>query len=406
MSEPMTNIEIEDVLSSIRRLVSEDAPRPTAPPRPMPLMLTPAFRVSAPKPARPGNPSAAVSAPVAAVSAPAAAVTRSRAAAVSRPGAPADPAPAPEVAIAAPAATQMPLDALAPMNDAFHFNEPTPAEAAEAAGSLERRIADLEAAISRSAEEFEPDGSEDQSEHVPGSVLRTAHWAPGGSAPEDKGEAGAQAPVDAAWSSGDDAVAEAEPNDAPALAPADAGASAETFAGEPCRDAAGETAAVEAGTSAAVTEATRGDDAGVEDLGVADVAAEGNPGADTGPDAPETGRIEASAALDPAPDEVTEAESLEADAWEIEPEPAIRDLPGNQSSGFAEDLEIEPETAAGVEVEETLIDEDSLRDIVAELIRQELRGELGEKITRNVRRLIRREVHRALALQDLEDDEG
>ena len=48
MSEPMTSFEIEDVLSSIRRLVSEDsvAQRPRS--RPRPLLLTPALRVSPP----------------------------------------------------------------------------------------------------------------------------------------------------------------------------------------------------------------------------------------------------------------------------------------------------------------------------------------------------------------------
>ena len=53
MSDPMTNIEIEDVLSSIRRLVAEvPADKPAAPAataRPMPkLVLTPALRVDAP----------------------------------------------------------------------------------------------------------------------------------------------------------------------------------------------------------------------------------------------------------------------------------------------------------------------------------------------------------------------
>lgn len=50
MSEPLTSGEIEDVLSSIRRLVSDDlrpAPRPNTPPQPAgdKLILTPALRV-------------------------------------------------------------------------------------------------------------------------------------------------------------------------------------------------------------------------------------------------------------------------------------------------------------------------------------------------------------------------
>lgn len=49
----------------------------------------------------------------------------------------------------------------------------------------------------------------------------------------------------------------------------------------------------------------------------------------------------------------------------------------------------------------TLIDEEMLRDLVAEIVRQELQGALGERITRNVRKLVRREIHRALSAQEL-----
>ncbi|UWQ76046.1 hypothetical protein [Leisingera sp. M658] len=47
------------------------------------------------------------------------------------------------------------------------------------------------------------------------------------------------------------------------------------------------------------------------------------------------------------------------------------------------------------------LDEDSLRDLVASIVREELQGPLGERITRNVRKLVRREIHRALAAHDL-----
>lgn len=52
--------------------------------------------------------------------------------------------------------------------------------------------------------------------------------------------------------------------------------------------------------------------------------------------------------------------------------------------------------------DDTLIDEDMLRDLVVRLVREELQGAVGEKITRNVRRLVRREVERALTLKSLE----
>ena len=50
MSDPVTNAEVEDVLSSIRRLVSEDkrplqAPKPPAPAEPERLVLTAAQRI-------------------------------------------------------------------------------------------------------------------------------------------------------------------------------------------------------------------------------------------------------------------------------------------------------------------------------------------------------------------------
>ena len=52
--------------------------------------------------------------------------------------------------------------------------------------------------------------------------------------------------------------------------------------------------------------------------------------------------------------------------------------------------------------DETVVDEDAMRDMVAEIVRQELSGELGERITRNVRKLVRREIHRALIARDFD----
>ncbi len=49
-----------------------------------------------------------------------------------------------------------------------------------------------------------------------------------------------------------------------------------------------------------------------------------------------------------------------------------------------------------------LLDEEMLRDLIADVVRQELRGELGERITRNMRKLVRREVHRALLTREFD----
>ncbi len=57
--------------------------------------------------------------------------------------------------------------------------------------------------------------------------------------------------------------------------------------------------------------------------------------------------------------------------------------------------EAEPEPAA-------MIDEDMLREMVTQIVRQELQGKLGERITRSVRKLVRQEIHRALMSQEFE----
>ncbi len=61
--------------------------------------------------------------------------------------------------------------------------------------------------------------------------------------------------------------------------------------------------------------------------------------------------------------------------------------------------------AAGLDLddgEEDLLDEDTLRRIVAEVVREELQGALGERITRNVRKLVRREIRLVLAADELD----
>jgi hypothetical protein len=61
------------------------------------------------------------------------------------------------------------------------------------------------------------------------------------------------------------------------------------------------------------------------------------------------------------------------------------------------DLLAEPEAA-----DVSMIDEETLRTMVSDIVRQELQGVLGERITRNVRKLVRREIHRVLMSQDYE----
>jgi hypothetical protein len=85
---------------------------------------------------------------------------------------------------------------------------------------------------------------------------------------------------------------------------------------------------------------------------------------------------------DAEPDRASErAETVERD-WGTE-------APGDAENAFALD-------------DEAVLDEEALRDLVAEIVREELMGTLGERITRNVRKLVRREIHRALNSQDFD----
>ncbi|MFZ7094042.1 hypothetical protein [Primorskyibacter sp. 2E233] len=62
---------------------------------------------------------------------------------------------------------------------------------------------------------------------------------------------------------------------------------------------------------------------------------------------------------------------------------------------------VEAEAEAEAEALPT-IDDEMLRQMVSEIVRQELQGALGERITRNVRKLVRREIHRAMISQDFD----
>ena len=64
--------------------------------------------------------------------------------------------------------------------------------------------------------------------------------------------------------------------------------------------------------------------------------------------------------------------------------------PGSTTQGDADDLE----DSAG------FLNEDMLRDIVRSMVQAELQGTLGERITLSVRKLVRSEINRALAARD------
>lgn len=99
-------------------------------------------------------------------------------------------------------------------------------------------------------------------------------------------------------------------------------------------------------------------------------------------------------------------EEAEEDAPSADPDNMAADR--GASAAFARDWDSgarasgEAMRAAPLDIDEAVLDEEALRDLVAEIVRAELMGTLGERITRNVRKLVRREIHRALTCQEFD----
>ncbi|PTQ72724.1 hypothetical protein [Celeribacter persicus] len=91
-----------------------------------------------------------------------------------------------------------------------------------------------------------------------------------------------------------------------------------------------------------------------------------------------------------------------AEQHEPEIEEEVEDLGAAAEVAHDPDPSLEEELALAGYADEDIMDEQALRDLVAQVIREELQGELGQRITRNVRRLVRREVQRALTLREFE----
>lgn len=102
-----------------------------------------------------------------------------------------------------------------------------------------------------------------------------------------------------------------------------------------------------------------------------------------------------------------EAEDVELDDIPFSFRPGERlfeRLSGNYSAPVEKPEAVQTYNADPIEDEENAfadngfeLDEDMLRDMVRDIVRQELQGSLGERITRNVRKLVRREIHRAFS---------
>lgn len=77
------------------------------------------------------------------------------------------------------------------------------------------------------------------------------------------------------------------------------------------------------------------------------------------------------------------------------PDAGAGSAPGSMS-GAAQGAKAETGPATGAD-DELVIDENTLRDLVAQLLREELQGAMGERLTRSIRKLVRAEVARALS---------
>ncbi|SES38750.1 hypothetical protein SAMN04490244_11462 [Tranquillimonas rosea] len=346
MSDPVQDHEIEDVLSSIRRLVSAEPVRPEARAADR-LILTSEQRIAPPaSPARdPGDP---------------------------------DYSEAADSFPARPDETPAPRQAARPL-------------------TLEQRIAELEIAINAQAQDFEPDGSEDTLQHRP-SRMPGLSLAPQTSDPEETADIAAALSGDelrftsrrGAVAASRDAASEEPAPEPEAQGQNDdlATALSELIADT---DPLERPAPLTLGAAEAVT--AEDDDArAVEE-------AEDDGDESSGLDAAVAAEIEA-AVTESATDRTADALRL-SDAADSPPIGAETEAqPDNLLTFHGPPRAPGREEAASGEGE--LMDEAALRELVAEIVREELQGALGEKITRNVRKLVRREIMRAIAIRDFE----
>lgn len=312
--------------------------------------------------------------------------------------------------------------------------KPKPAPGPEARKrSLEERIAELEAAVDRGSEEFEPDGSEDPSQHRPDRIVYTRppssdevseratlrlsqieliETEPASEEPESRVGASvpfrretSRTPSEApmaedvlpqpttgevrAFTNPDDVVARIEARieggvqQVKARSPAKGDTADATprrqdnmLREEPNDPADDFEMALSKAVSAPVSPSESDDsseEASGDFLDQDEVLAFVDPASE----------------IAPAGEPASETEEESPVAFET-PEPASADDEGDDDA---------PAVAAAAL--DSLPDEEALRRLVARMIREELQGHLGERITSNVRKLVRREVMRALDSRDL-----
>lgn len=350
MSDPVTHAEIEDVLSSIRRLVSEDSRgQPAAPEPAARLVLTPALRVKDPQTRSPET------------------AIRADTADTAGGTPPRDEAPAPDAAAAA-----RPAQDAEPAQDADRTGYAADGTAADASFAFRHRDARSGAAsgpvILRPAQQSEPEAEAE---------------------PAQPGGAAAQAP----WADPDatlfSAASVTPPQDTPAGGLAD--------------DLAGGTAGARAASVVRKIAELEARISGARDQ------AQQQWEPDSKTEAPFAATLVDTIEWrdEPAPVRSTDQADFGAESGPAE---EILETAGEPADTADADSAAEPVIEAAftgaamdalAEAGDSYLDEDALRDLVASIVREELQGPLGERITRNVRKLVRREIHRALAAHDL-----
>ncbi len=394
MSEPVTHAEIEDVLSSIRRLVSEtgrgaEAATVRMTPKPATrLVLTPALRVPDADLARPApshqaasraEPEAVTSHPDLVSRAPQPRVAElERSASENAPASsavePVTPAEAAPRILAARATSKPPLPSEA---------APVATEAPSLTEQLTFRIREHVAAIERRDEtgtEAEPspdDASGDVGEMPRSAALKVEADAPW----QDPAATLYEVALES------DAALAAEPLEEKSGAVAE---SPEPVSDEtrpdlrPQFEPSPRVAAVV--RRIAELETAGRNDAGLSSGGVPDLNED---------------EIEAVPASGPSVDTIQWEDHLEAPfADSVEAVQADSPLLAEEDAALTQ-AAAEELTMERLATQEDFLDEESLRALVADIVREELQGALGERITRNVRKLVRREIQRALAAQDL-----
>jgi hypothetical protein len=95
------------------------------------------------------------------------------------------------------------------------------------------------------------------------------------------------------------------------------------------------------------------------------------------------------AAVEPAQEDLADAGEQRADDY-------------GDDDDYSDDGYSDDDLDGLLDVGNVSLDEDALRALVSDVVRQELTGPLGERITRNVRKLVRREIYRILSSKEFD----